>query len=354
MQEIAETTQQSARPDKISQIQASPLGKLIFAFQNTPMQYTRIIKKAVLDLVNGRGDAKTHISKIVYYGAVQNILFYGLQTALFAFMFDDDEEENQEVAYSRTLNGMVDTLLRGSGLPGAVISTAKNIILEFYEQQDKSQPDHAYTVLEALNISPPVGIKARNMYNTLQTWEYNEDVANQMELTDFDNPLHSVVAQGTQVATNLPTSKIYNKIKNVREALNPDHETWKRVAMFLGWSSWSLGIEPEGVAEAEAEIKEQKKEAKEEQKKAEEQAQIEENVGKQNEEREDNEVVKCAAVNKDGDRCFNDALPGENFCTIHKPVPQQEKEVQCSHVKKDGKKCKMMTKNKSGKCYYHD
>ena len=97
-----ETTQQSARPDKISQIQASPLGKLVFAFQNTPMQYTRIIKKAVLDLVNGRGDAKTHISKIVYYGAIQNILFYGMQTALFAFMFDDDEEENEEVAYSRT------------------------------------------------------------------------------------------------------------------------------------------------------------------------------------------------------------------------------------------------------------
>ena len=151
---------------------------------------------------------------------------------------------------------MVDTLLRGSGLPGAVVATAKNIILEFYEQQDKAQPDHAYTVLEALNISPPVGIKARNMYNTLQTWEYNEDVANQMEMTDFDNPLWSASTQGVQVVTNLPTNKIYNKIKNVREAVNPDHEAWKRIAMFLGWSSWSLGIEPEGVAEAEAEIKE--------------------------------------------------------------------------------------------------
>ena len=354
MQEIAETTQQSARPDKISQIQASPLGKLIFAFQNTPMQYTRIIKRAVEDLVAGRGDTKTHISKIIYYGAIQNVLFYGMQTALFAFMFDDDEEENQEVAYSRTLNGMVDTLLRGSGLPGAVVATAKNIILEFYEQQDKAQPDHAYTVLEALNISPPVGIKARNMYNTLQTWEYNEDVANQMEMTDFDNPLWSASTQGVQVVTNLPTNKIYNKIKNVREAFNPDHETWKRIAMFLGWSSWSLGIEPEGVAEAEAEIKEQKKEAKEEQKKAEEQAQIKENIEKQNEERENNEVVQCAAVNKEGVRCSNKALPGENFCTIHMPVPQQEKEVRCKHIKKDGKQCKNMTKNKSGKCYYHD
>jgi len=48
------------------------------------------------------------------------------------------------------------------------------------------------------------------------------------------------------------------------------------------------------------------------------------------------------------------ALPGEDFCTIHMPVPQQEREVRCSHIKKDGKRCKMMTKNKSGKCYYHD
>ena len=146
----------------------------------------------------------------------------------------------------------------------------------------------------------------------------------------------------------------YNKIKNVREAFNPDHETWKRIAMFLGWSSWSLGIESEEIAEAEAEIKEQKKEEKYLEKLFEEQAQIEENIEKQNEERKDDEVVKCAAVNKEGARCSNEALPGENFCTIHKPVPQQDNEVQCSHIKKDGKKCKMMTKNKSGKCYYHD
>lgn len=44
-QELAETAQQSSRPDKISKQQASPLGRLILAFQNTPMQYTRLMKK---------------------------------------------------------------------------------------------------------------------------------------------------------------------------------------------------------------------------------------------------------------------------------------------------------------------
>ena len=37
-QEIAEETQQSSRPDLISQQQAGPLGRLILAWQNTPMQ----------------------------------------------------------------------------------------------------------------------------------------------------------------------------------------------------------------------------------------------------------------------------------------------------------------------------
>jgi hypothetical protein len=79
-QEIAEETQQSSRPDRISQQQASPLGqqqasplgRIILAFANTPMQYMRLTKKAFLDLKNRRGDAKTNITKIAYYMAVQN------------------------------------------------------------------------------------------------------------------------------------------------------------------------------------------------------------------------------------------------------------------------------------------
>ena len=58
-QKITQETQQSSRPDMISSQQASPLGRLILAFQNTPMQYARLTKKAILDLKNGRGDAKT-------------------------------------------------------------------------------------------------------------------------------------------------------------------------------------------------------------------------------------------------------------------------------------------------------
>lgn len=65
-QEIAEETQQSSRPDLISQQQASTLGRLILAWANTPMQMTRLTKKALSNIVNGRGDLKANISSAYY------------------------------------------------------------------------------------------------------------------------------------------------------------------------------------------------------------------------------------------------------------------------------------------------
>ena len=83
--EIAEESQQSSRPDRISQQQAGPLGRVILAFANTPAQYARLIKKAASDLKNGRGSAKVNISKIIYYGFAQNLVFNALQQALCVF-----------------------------------------------------------------------------------------------------------------------------------------------------------------------------------------------------------------------------------------------------------------------------
>ena len=374
MMEIAEATQQSTREDRISQQQASPLGKFILAFQNTPMQYNRLIKKAAQDLVNGRGDATANVSKIVYYGAIQNMIFYGLQQALFAAMFGDDEEDKiDDKQKERIINGMLDTVLRGSGIGGAVVSTTKNVIMKFMEQEEKAkddkfftEPDHAYTVIEALNISPPIGIKARKLYSALQSWEFNREVIDHMDKTDIDNPMYDAIFSGTEALTNLPLSRLYNKYQNIKEAANADHELWKRVAMLLGWSRWSFGIKNQDVMAAKNEVKEIKAEEREERQ---EQKKLERQIAKDEEERqviEDNKLdqdekreegaaeVQCAAVSRSGKRCSNAALDGKSFCTVHDEVPQQENEVQCSHIKSNGERCKMKTKNKSGKCYYHD
>ena len=375
MQEIAEETQQSTRPDKISQQQASPLGKIILAFQNTPMQYNRLMKRAAQDLVNGRGDARTHISKIIYYGGVQSAIFYGLQTALFSTMFGDDEEEETDEKKVRVLNGMVDSILRGAGIAGAVVSTVKNTIIEFMEQEEKAkddvhytEPDHAYTLIEALNLSPPVGIKARKLYGAAQTWEFNRDVIDHMSKLDIDNPLYDATFSATEAVTNIPLSRLHNKFLNIREALNSDNETWQRIAMLLGWSRWSFGIQNSDVMSAKQEVKEikkqeaeerreQKRQQKEAEREAANQALIDSNIEEQQQQRDDGvdeSEIGCAAINRSGKRCGKTVLPGQNFCTIHEEVPQQANEVQCSHIKANGDQCKMKTKNKSGKCYYHD
>jgi hypothetical protein len=376
--EIAEETQQSARPDRISQQQASPLGKLILAFQNTPMQYNRLIKKAAQDLVNGRGDAKTHISKILYYGAIQNAIFYSLQNAMFAMLFDDDEEDDEDKnakKKERVVNGMVDGILRGAGIGGAVVSTLKNVIIRFAQEQEKdndgvffTQPDHAYTLLEALNLSPPIGIKARKLYSAAQTWEFNNEVIDHMSKTDIDNPAYDAIFTATEALTNLPLSRAYNKFSNIKEALNSENEMWKRIALALGWSSWSLGIQNQSLTDAKGEVKdlrdaatekrrEERKIEREKEKEQEDQKVEDENLEIQEEEREQGkEEILCAAVNKAGKRCGTKVVEGKNFCTIHEEAEQRTDGVktQCSHIKSDGKRCKMQTSNKSGLCYYHD
>ena len=124
--EIAEESQQSSRPDRISMQQAGPLGRIILAFANTPMQYARLIKKAASDLKNRRGDVKTNISKIIYYGFVQNLIFNALQQAVFAIGFGAiEDEEDEKEKYLNTANNMMDSLLRGVGITGAFTSVGK-------------------------------------------------------------------------------------------------------------------------------------------------------------------------------------------------------------------------------------
>tara|TARA_R100000900_G_scaffold82130_1_gene64419 strand:+ start:17973 stop:25346 length:7374 start_codon:yes stop_codon:yes gene_type:complete len=243
--EISERTQQSARPDLISQQQAGPLGRLILAFQNTPMQYTRLMKKAYLDLVNGRGNPEEHISKIAYYGFVQNLIFNALQSALFALAFEDDEDEKEKQLGkkgARIINNMADTVLRGTGVYGAAAATVKNIILKFREQDQKGfNADHTYTVIEFANLSPPVGSKLRRLYSGIQTYKFNKDIIPEYGYADPGNPIYQSIGNVTAAFTNVPLDRIVNKVNNVRASLNRENAAWQRIANFLGWNTWDVG-----------------------------------------------------------------------------------------------------------------
>ena len=264
-QEISEATQQSARPDMISKQQAGPLGRLVLAFQVTPMQYARLMKRAGQDLVAGRGDMKTNISKIVYYGVVQNLMFNAMQKAAFALMFNSDEEDEDDKMSQKQkskaisiMNGMADTILRGLGVGGAVVATVKNMVMEFLEQEKRGyRADHAYTLVEGLNISPPIGSKSRKIYNATQTWKFNRDIIKEMG-PDIDNPIYEGVADLVSGGTNVPVDRVLQNINNVRHALDKQNAAWQRVALLLGWPSWYVGVPKREIDKAKKELKEKK------------------------------------------------------------------------------------------------
>jgi len=273
-----EATQQSARPDMVSQQQASPLGKIVLAFQNVTSQFNRIGKKAFLDIKNRRispGNSSLvqsdieNVTKIAYYLAVQNVIFYSLQTALFAMMFDDDADDEKMLKKTEyVINGSIDSILRGSGLAGAVVATLKNTVIKYIEQRDKTyNPDESAVLLELLNIAVPVGIKSRKITNAEKTLNYNKDIIEEMSIFDIDNPIWSARTTQIEAVTNIPLNRLYNKVRNVRDALNNEFTAMQRVLLFLGWSRYNLGIEDSKIKEVKESVKERKKEEKKKEKK---------------------------------------------------------------------------------------
>lgn len=301
--ETAEESQQSSRPDKISQEQAGPLGRIILAFANTPAQYARLMKKAFLDLKNGRGDAKTNISKIIYYGAVQNLVFTAMQQALFGMMFGDEEEEDAEILnimsdeefkkYLKTVpgdkyrevkkqreidvakkkalekelskkqnkainvaNGMADSILRGMGIYGAIISVLKNTTKKIIERSEYKNPNYSTeAIFELLKISPPVSSKANKIRNALRSYEWDKDKMYEKGLA-LDNPAYLAAGNIISATTNIPLDRVVKKVTNVKNSLNEELESWQRIALLGGWADWEVGAKTE---KTKAEIKAEEK-----------------------------------------------------------------------------------------------
>jgi len=365
-QDLTQSTQQSSRPDMTSQQQSSWIGKLVLNFQNITSQYNRIIKKAALDIGKGRISppytTRTqsnlgNLSKILYYGAIQNVIFYSLQTALFAIMFDEDEDEDQILKKKeRVIQGTIDSILRGAGIYGAVLSTLKNTLIKFKEQREKGyNKDESAVALELANFSPVLGIKLRQIVNAEKTLNYNENVISEMETFDADNPQWSAVTNYTQALTNFPANRLYQKSINMRNALDKDYTNFQRVMFFSGYTTWSLGLgDTEAVVEAKEKVKINKANARKEKRVQKQIEKIEANksIIEENKKKKDG---RCANVNASGNRCKNKAIK-DGMCSIHEKTEKRTdgKLLQCRKRKSDGSRCKMMTANKNQFCYYHD
>jgi len=253
---VSDETQQSGDPKDISKQQSSGAGRILLVFQNFTMQQSRIVKKAVLDLKNGRGDAKTNIAKIAYYLAVQNIMFSTLQQGLFAVMFDDDEEDEDKKKKKKTdatmdvANGVLDSILRGTGFVGGVAATLKNTVVKYLEERAKKQKaEYAKVVLEAANMSPPIGSKLRKTYSALQQTKYDKDLIEARGWGVMQDgrvhlgPMYSVTGKLVEVGTNFPMDRLVNKVENVSQAFNSENTAMQRLATGMGYSPWTVGIE---------------------------------------------------------------------------------------------------------------
>lgn len=258
--DVSEQSQQSADVSKISKNQASTRGRLLLAFLNTPFQYSRLIKRSVVDLAKGRGSVRNNISKIVYYAFVQNVIFNMLQNALFTKIFGDDDEEELTTAEVRTINGAFDTLLRGAGLTGVLMSTTKNAIIKALEEagigfdfsaesgvelvRGRPNPEgYGQVLLELANFAPAIGTKAREIAKAYKAVTYNMD-----EIIDEGFSLNNTYAIEalTSITTaryNIPLDRIYQKSLNIEAALDSETETWQRIFLLLGYSEWNLGME---------------------------------------------------------------------------------------------------------------
>ena len=241
------------------------------------MQYFRLTSKAASDIINRRGDLKTNISKIAYYSFVQGLIFSALQQSLFAFLGDapdDDEdreefEEEKQLRTVRTINNTLDTMLKGTGFNGVVMATIKNAALEFMNQESKGyKADHVRTFVELLNLSAPVGIKARTLYQgAYMNYKYNTEIIDDIGF-DIDNPGIDIVAGGVDFAFNIPLDKVIQMVRGMKESADSQNEAWQRIALALGWSTWNLGMGNEKLEAAKAKKTKEKKEAAKEKRKS--------------------------------------------------------------------------------------
>ena len=224
-----------------------------------------------------------NFSKIMYYGAIQNLIFNSLSAALFALIpgFGEEEEEKEidkstAEKLKRITNGSIDSILKGTGVRGAVVAQIKNTIIEYFKQKDKGfKGDQAYTVLQVANLSPPIGSKLKKIYSALRGEQYGGEL---MKQRGFDltangrlnlSPTYAVLGSLAAGAANIPLDRMYAEIQSVSEMLDNRNTIYQRLALSLGFRTWDVNAKNEEDDLIKAQLKETKKTKQKEKAKAE-------------------------------------------------------------------------------------
>ena len=242
--EISELSQQSSDPSKISSQQSSDLGRLTLQFVNTPMQYARLQKRAAQDIIKGRGDWKSNLSRITYYGVMQNLWFNFMQQGVFALGFGESDDEKKDEKMFNMYNGMADSILRGIGLGGMTVSVIKNTVFDIYDRSRKTRPEYNKVWENLLGFSPAIKRKLTHIKGAAYPFDSKKRRAAVYEKGfSLDNPAFRSLAKVIEGTTALPLDRLYQKYENIGAALREDQEVWKSIAMFFGWPEWQIDQE---------------------------------------------------------------------------------------------------------------
>ena len=123
----------------------------------------------------------------------------------------------------------------------------------------------------------------------------------------IENPNLVAASNVVEALTNVPTARIVKKANNVEEAITGQHALWQRVALFMGWSRWDIGVKDEELEEA----KKDAKKARDEKRKKEKEKK------KREEEAKKPPRVRCTAIKKSGGRCKNQTRNTSKRCYAH-------------------------------------
>ena len=170
-------------------------------------------------------------------------IFAGLQSALFAMLLNDDDVSDEKIANTKSmmLNSTTDSMLRGFGIQGAVISAFKNATQEYFKQSAKGyRADYSEVAEDLLNISPPVGSKFGMLDRAGDELKFDEGVPFKFEL---GNPKLEASLMTIQATTNAPVYSPYQNMFNLQHAMSDQYETWQRFLMGSGWTPYGVGVE---------------------------------------------------------------------------------------------------------------
>ena len=235
---VTEETQQSTLPERLGREQTTPIGRYILAFANTPMQYNRKISRAIQDLKGLKGDNSAEgkarkrqaVGEIVWYMGAQNAIFGSLQSLSFAALGFDEGDDEQRAG--RWANSLVNTLLRGAGLYGALAAAAKDAIRAAMNDKDAADA--------IIGASPALGSMVRNIRKATGSKPVYPRSA---LLDDIDTDVAKTIYQTAAglTAVGFPAEKALKIGEQVADMIYSELNVIERLARAAGYERYQIG-----------------------------------------------------------------------------------------------------------------